>query len=83
MVVLEHLIPTALLSIVMLSHGPPSHDLLVAPGGVREDPSGTTDALEALVVDEAIDSFQDRLQSLRQVQIEVEPLRPGMDFEDH
>jgi hypothetical protein len=40
-------------------------------------------ALEPLVVDEAVNSFQDGPQPLGKVQIEIEPLRPGVDFEDH
>ena len=84
MIVLEHLVPAALLGVVMLGHGPPAHHgLFVAPGGVREDPPGAARALEALIVDEPVDPFQDRPQLLRKVEIEIEPLRPGMDFEDH
>ena len=84
MVVLEHLVPAALLRVVMLRHRPPPHDrLFVAPGRVRQDPSWAARALEALIVDEPVHPLQDRLQVLRQIEIEVELFLPGMDFEDH
>src|ERR1700728_613810 len=49
-----------------------------ARGSIRGD-----GALEPLIVDEAVNSFQDGPQPLGEVQIEIEPLRPGVDFEDH
>lgn len=45
-------------------------------------PAGAPLALEALVVDEALDSFEDRLQPLGQGEIVVEPIFLRIDFEN-
>src|ERR1700731_3237165 len=67
MVVLKHLVPAALLGVVVLpDRPPPDHGFLVAPGRVRQDPTAAAGALEALVVDETVYAFQDWLRrSLR------------------
>ena len=84
MVVLKHLVPAALLGVVVLpDRPPPHHGFLVAPGRVRQDPTAAAGALEALVVDETVYAFQDRLQAFRKVEIEIELLLLGIDFEDH
>jgi hypothetical protein len=68
-IVLEHLVPAALLRVVMLGHRPPPHDgFFVAPGRVRQDPSRTAGALEAFIVDKSDYPLQDWLQALREFQ---------------
>jgi hypothetical protein len=62
---------------------PPHHRFLVTPGRVRQDPARPARGREAFVVDEAVYLFEDRSQSHRKFEIEVELLLLGMDFEDH
>src|SRR5262245_11568314 len=84
MVVAEDLRAARLLGQVMLADGAPAnHRLFVAPGRMRQNPTRTPLALEALVVHEAVDLFQDRLQALGQGEIVVEPRFFRVDLEDH
>jgi hypothetical protein len=50
---------------------------------VRQDPAPPASALEAFVVDETVYLVEDWLQAFREVEIEIELLLLGMDFEDH
>jgi hypothetical protein len=50
---------------------------------MRKNPARSARALEAFVVDEAINSFEDRPQPLRELEIEIKLLLFGMNFEDH
>src|SRR3981081_1996987 len=84
MIILKGVVTTALLSLVVLGDGAPSHNgLFVSPCGMRQDPPWPTRAFEALVVDEPVDALQDRLQVFRKSEVKVELLFLGMDFEDH
>ena len=84
MIILKDIVTTALLSLVVLGDGAPSHNgLFVSPCGMRQDPPRPTRAFEALVVDEPVDALQDRLQVFRKSEVKLELLFLGMDFEDH
>src|SRR3982074_368966 len=84
MIILKDVVAPALLSLVVSGDGAPSHNgLFVSPCGMRQDPPWPTRAFEALVVDEPVDAFQDRLQVFRKSEVKVELLFLGMDFEDH
>jgi hypothetical protein len=84
MVILKDFVPAALLRVVMLRHRSPPHDrFFIAPCRVRQDPARPTTALEALVVDEPVYSLKYRPQALREIEVEVELLPLGMDFEDN
>jgi hypothetical protein len=70
--------------VVMLPNcPPPHHGFFLAPGRVREDPTAPVYALEAFVVDETVYPFEDRSQCFRELEIETELLRLGVDFEDN
>jgi hypothetical protein len=49
---------------------------------MRQDPAPPAGALEAFVVDETAYPLEDWLQAFREVEIEIELLLLGMDFED-
>src|SRR5712671_4938959 len=84
MIILKDVVAAALLSFVVLGDGAPSHNgLFVSPCGMRQDPPRPTRAFEALVVDEPVDSLQDRLQVFRKSEVKVELLFLGMDLKDH
>jgi len=68
---------------VLAVGAPADHGLLVAPGGERQHAPLMTLALEALIVDEAVDCLELGLEMLGEVQIVVEPLPPRLDFENH
>jgi len=81
---LEHLEPAfGLHDMVFGLSAPAHHGFLVAPGRMRQHPSGSELALEALIVDEAVDLFQDRLQVLGEAEIFVLLSLVGKHFKDH
>lgn len=58
-IILKYLGAASLLNHVVFGSGAPADDrLLVTPRRVREYPAGTASAFEALVVNEAVDRFQ-------------------------
>src|SRR3984893_16795026 len=84
MIILKDVVAAALLSLVVLADGTPSHNvLIVSPCGMRQDPPWSARAFEALVVDEPVNALQDRLQVSRKGEVKVELLFLGMEFEDH
>src|SRR3954463_13179787 len=84
MIILEDLKAALLLNLMVPALGPPPHHrFLVAPRRVRQQPAGLDLALEPLVVDEAVDRAQDRLQPHRELQILLVAFRLAFDFEDH
>jgi len=84
MIVLEHLVAAALLSLVVLCNCPPSHNgLLISPGRMRQNPSRTASTLEAFIVDKPVHLLQDRLQALCEIEIEFDFLLLRANFENH
>ena len=72
-IVLEHLEAALLLHAVMLAlRAPADHRFLVAPGRERQQATLGALALEALVVDEAVDRLELRLQVLGELEIVVQ-----------
>ena len=83
-IILENLESALLLHGVVLGLSAPAHDrFLVTPGRMRQYPSRPELAFEALVVDEAIDCFEDGLQVFCEFQILVLLALSGEHFKDH
>ena len=79
----EQDVPAALLRFMMLRGRSPSHHrLLIAPGRVGQDPSRTAAALETLVVDEAVDPFQDGSQLLGKIEVAIEGFAFGINLKN-
>src|SRR5258708_28811743 len=84
MVVLEHLVTSALLGFMALCDGPPSHNgLFIAPRGMRQDPPRPASTLETFIVDESVHLLQDWLQILCEIEIKFELLLLRMNFENN
>ena len=82
MIILKDVVTTALLSLVVLGDGAPSHNgLFVSPCGMRQDPPWSARAFEALVVDEPVDGFELRLELFGERQIVV-ALNYAADYYD-
>jgi hypothetical protein len=79
----QNLRAAVLLGQVVRRRGAPADDrLFVAPRRMRKNPAWSPLALETLVVHEAVDFFQERLQALGESKIFVEPLSFWTHFKD-
>ena len=68
----------------MLALGPPAdHRFLVGPGRERQDATLAAFALEALVIDKALDRLELWLQELGEIEIVVELVRLRLHLENH
>src|SRR5262249_34450584 len=84
MIIAKNLCAALLLDHVVLADGAPADNrFFVAPRRVGKDPARAGRALEPLVVDEAVDLFQDRLQLLGECEIILESLLLRVDLKDH
>jgi hypothetical protein len=83
MIIPQNLRAAVLLGQVMLRRRAPADDrLFVAPRRMRKNPPWSPLALETLVVHEAVDFFQERLQALGERKIFVEPVSFWTHFKD-
>jgi hypothetical protein len=68
---------------MLRGRSPSHHRFLIAPGRVGQDPSRTSATLETLVVDEAVDPFQDGPQLLGKIEVAIEGFAFGIDLKNH
>jgi len=84
MVILENFEPAPALCHVVFAFGSPAdHRFFVAPGRMGQHPARPKLALKALVVDEAVDFLQARLQMLGELEIVLFAAFVRMNFKDH
>src|ERR1700746_1612208 len=83
-IVAEYFASAAFLHLVMLTLGAPANQgFLVTPRGVRQQPTRPSPALETLIVDEAVDSLQNRFQLTGQRQVLIDSIVFDLNLEDY